>query len=192
MARALWVVAAACALAGCARRARIEITPVSGAKPPTAILRCRTTGPAAARFTWELGKAVRPIGTGPRDQAALLVQWTAGGPSAQLGITCTAEDADGRKLSAGTSLARIDVTRASVAGGVVTVEGAGLGAPVGDEDGVWLLQKGRALRADTACKGSSWDDKKIVACAPLGVSGRAELRLSSGGRLASQAVDVKP
>jgi hypothetical protein len=192
VARALCVIVAACAIAGCARRARIEVTRIPGTNPPSAIVRCRAVGLTVARVSWSLGAMVRTLGVGPKDESALRVQWTPTASPAALGIACTVEDAAGQKLSAAASMAKLELTRATVAGGVVTVEGSGLGARVGSEDGVWLLSGGRALRADAACKGASWDDKKIVACAPLGVTGRAELRVASGGRLAALAVEAKP
>jgi len=189
MARALVLAVAACALTGCAKRIRIELTPVPGAKPASAIVRCRTVGIDVAKVTWTLGPAVRQIGL-PHDEAALLIQWTENAPPAQLQIACTVEDAKGARRAAGTSIAPPVITRAAVAGNRVTVEGSGFGAPLGVEDGVWLFSARGALRADAACKGASWDDKKIVACAPVGAAGRMELRVATGGKLAARAVDV--
>lgn len=191
--RATLVLALVAALGGCSRRARVEVTPVPLSKPPRAIVRCRTTGLDVTKVTWKVGPAVHQQGYNvPRDEAAALFQWGENAPPAQLGIACTAEDAKGNKLSASTSLATPTITKATVSGAVLSIEGSGLGTPSGDEDGVWLRGRDKMLRADWGCKTLAWDDHHIAACTPVGATGTMEVRVATGGKLALGTVEVKP
>jgi hypothetical protein len=185
--RPLLLLAAVWALAGCEPRARILVTRVEGVKPPNAILRCQTDGIERPRFTWQLGKAIQQIGLRPpNDEGALLVQWNDGAPSTDLTVACSADDGSGKPLSASTSLATLQIARVQVAGGLITVEGSGFGARAGADDGVWLLTRGAARRADSSCPRARWNDARIVACVTPDVTSlaRVETRVQSGGRLA--------
>jgi hypothetical protein len=185
--------AASLALGGCARRARLVITRFDGLHPPQALVRCLTAGLDSPKFTWKLGTGLKQPGVNlPKDEGALVVQWNDGTPSAGLAVGCLADDGRGVVGAAG-SLAPLTVTRATVAGGLVTVDGSGFGTTVAGDDGVYLLAGGASLHADPTCAKASWTDAHLVACAPPLPPGRYELRVQSGDRLASlaQPIEVK-
>jgi hypothetical protein len=191
----LLVAAAAVApRAGCRPpRAQLEVRVIEASKPQLAWLRCRTLGLGApVKYAWKLGASVKQVGYNiPRDEGALLVQLPDAPAGSAVHVECTATDADGATASASTTLAPIAVKSAAIAAGVLTVDGAGFGPERGTDDSLFLIpSSGPTMRADHACKQASWNDVRIVACAPAGVHGALPLRVQSGGRLAAAPAPV--
>ena len=173
------------ALAGCGQpRAWLEAERLEGTRPEWVILRCRISGfPARPRFSWKLPGGVRTTSNQPMDESALLVQVNDNLRTAET-VECTAgSEKDPPQASAQLSLGPLTPSAAKIAANQLTVDGSGFGAQAGD-DAVWLVPpRGRAVRADHACKGAAWSENHIVACLPALSQKSYQVRVQSGGRL---------
>ena len=173
------------ALAACARPAvRIEVERVEGTRPELVLLRCIPSGIGGhPRFSWHLSPGARTSGIPPLDEDAILVQLADGKNSET--IECVLFGENNLTLTAQASIGPLAVSSAKLDGAQLTVEGSGLGGKPTRDDAVWLVPaRGRALRADHACKSASWSESKIVACLPALEKKPYQVRVQSGGRLA--------
>jgi hypothetical protein len=172
---------------GCGQpRAWMEAERLEGTRPEWVVLRCRISGfPARPRFSWKLPPGVHPISTSqPLDEGALLVQLNDNLRSSEV-VECTAgSDKDPPTATAQLALGPCTPASAKIAAGQLIVDGNGFGDK-GAADAVWLVPaRGRALRADHACKGASWTETHIVACLPKLAAKSYQVRVESAGRLA--------
>jgi hypothetical protein len=186
---------------GCSRPPAAQLTQrrLDGPRPPQLMLRCRATGlKPPVKYAWRFAPSVRQVGWQvPVDEAAMLVT-IPDTPPLPVWAECTATGEDKVEVRASRSLVAPTVTIASAAahgGELVSVRGEGFGPQRSAGDGLWLVPGwGRARALDHACKGASWSDSVVIACVPPSLSGTYELRLQTGGELASAPAPtvVKP
>jgi hypothetical protein len=173
------------ALAGCNRPGlRLEAEPIEGTHPALVLLRCIASGiPGHPRFAWHLSPGARTSGVPPLDEDALLIQLS-DTKSAET-IECVVFGENNFTASAEVSVGAIAISGAKLDGAQITVEGSGFGGKPAPNDAIWLIPgRGRAIRADSACKNASWSETKLVACLPPLDKKPHQLRVQSGGRLA--------
>jgi hypothetical protein len=199
----VWLLAVAAAATtaprtGCrAPRAHLAVERLPGGRPELVLLRCQSSGLKKPRYDWTLGSSVHQVGWGaPRDEQAMFVSIDGKAAAPGLAVSCRVSDEQGASAEDATSLAPIAIKSATApkkAGDPIVVEGSGFGAKPGDDGALWLVpSRGDRRAADQTCKGASWSDARITACPPAGATGRYELRVESGGRLAATQIVLEP
>ena len=173
------LVVACCAAGACARApapsVRVEARRLDGPRPPQLVLRCHADGlKPPVKLQWRFSAGVRQIGAGaPTDEAVALAQPPERGVA---WAECAATGADGVVVRGSHSLSPLLIGAAPATakpGELVTVHGGGFGPALGDGDGLWLVPRwGRALPADSSCKGAAWGETAVSACVPEAARGR--------------------
>ncbi len=166
---------------------RVEAHPVDGTRPTLWALRCFADGlPPPVKLQWRLSSGVKPVAGAPQDEPVDFVQ-----PPGQMPAwaECAATGADNKVVRATHSLTPIAIGAAPAvakAGELITVHGGGFGPGANADDQMWLVPAwGRAVAADSSCKGALWNDTTVSACVPGAARGRTwQLRVQATGALA--------
>ena len=161
---------------------------LDGPRPRQLVFRCRAQGlKPPVKYAWRFPAGVRQIGWGvATDEPFALEQPPDKGVA---WAECTATGDDKVVVRASHSMAPLAIRAAPATakvGELVTLHGSGFGPSPSAGDGIWLVPRwGRALAADTSCKGAAWSEVAVSACVPAAARGAAwQLRVQTSDELA--------